>query len=202
MIDIFNIGEYEGTNTLSPELSLRYNYTRQEVDKIHKSAILSAQASDWGNYYQTEFDSDKMEAFMSDKLKSGNEEEFKQLSSDIAGAIPAFSTELNSVDMGPEYTQGLLEQTAIHESGGLEYDTQIGGPARSYFQVEPNTVKDIAKNAPGILGGKFTEYTGVSAGDLKNMSTSEIEELLLTNQKFAASMAIVTYYRNQKKKKE
>ena len=68
--------------------------------------------------------------------------------------------------------------------------------------LQPDTVKDIAKNASGILGGKFTEYTGVSAGDLKNMSTSEIEELLLTNQKFAASMAIVTYYRNQKKKKE
>jgi hypothetical protein len=40
----------------------------------------------------------------------------------------------------------LLTATALHESDGLRVRHQVGGPALSYFQVEPATHDDIWKN--------------------------------------------------------
>ena len=40
--------------------------------------------------------------------------------------------------------------TACHESGGFRYDRQVGGgPALSYYQIEPDTLFDLYKNYLG-----------------------------------------------------
>lgn len=51
------------------------------------------------------------------------------------------------IDMYSLAAEKLLLMTACHESGGFEYrHQQGGGPALSYFQMEPSTLNDLYKN--------------------------------------------------------
>tara|TARA_Y100000114_G_C11590708_1_gene245616 strand:+ start:43 stop:594 length:552 start_codon:yes stop_codon:yes gene_type:complete len=73
--------------------------------------------------------------------------------------------------------------------------TQIGGgPAKSYWQVEPSTAMDIMKNAPNYFGNKFEETFapryGVNAKDkLVNMSMDELSNALEQDDSLAATFA-------------
>jgi hypothetical protein len=54
---------------------------------------------------------------------------------------------LKFMDMGGLDAEELLIGTAVQESGGLRYVRQLGGgPALSFFQIEPATHQDIHKN--------------------------------------------------------
>jgi len=53
---------------------------------------------------------------------------------------------LQKMEMDSPEAEKLLLMTACHESGGFVYDRQVGGPALSYFQVEPNTLNDLYTN--------------------------------------------------------
>ncbi|MCJ9430169.1 hypothetical protein [Kordiimonas marina] len=56
-------------------------------------------------------------------------------------------TTLKDMGMWSAEAEKLLMMTAAHESGGLKYDVQMGGgPARSYYQIEPNTLQDLYDN--------------------------------------------------------
>lgn len=56
-----------------------------------------------------------------------------------------------------------LRHTGAVESG---YRTKVqsgGGPARSYWQVEPKTAMDLVKNSSAYFGPKFHQYFGKNA---------------------------------------
>ena len=54
---------------------------------------------------------------------------------------------LAEMDMWSASAEKLLLMTACHESMGFKHKKQMGGgPARSYFQIEPNTLEDLGEN--------------------------------------------------------
>jgi hypothetical protein len=87
----------------------------------------------------------------------------------------------------------LLYRTAVHESGGLKYIQQLGGgPAVSYFQIEPSTAVDIvqryAKTRPKVM--EILEKTsGLTQKELLQLSKDDLAALLKRNNIFASSVA-------------
>lgn len=57
---------------------------------------------------------------------------------------------LEKMDMHSPAAEKLLLMTACHESGGFVYDRQVGGPALSYYQIEPATLNDLYGNYLGF----------------------------------------------------
>jgi len=207
--NIPTIQEYGGY-TLKEMLmdpSISPQVKQQEVERVGASAVelnyydsIATNAELWGKFYQTEDSPKKKQQFV-DNNTTVNKQELSSVTKDVTAVLPAFSYELESIGLDKMDAANLLVQTAVHESGGLKYKEQLGGgPAKSYFQVEPKTVKSIIKNSSSILGPKFEQATGVSKKDLEKHSTKDIEELLLTNQRFAAAMALATYYTQIKSK--
>jgi len=83
-------------------------------------------------------------------------------------------------DMGMDSSSAekLLIMTATHESMGYRYRAQVGGgPALSYYQIEPNTLNDLYENYLAFRPGKqalLDAYLpdGMSRTDaLKNIDT-------------------------------
>ena len=88
-------------------------------------------------------------------------------------------------------TEELLLGTAVQESLNFMYRAQTGGgPAKGYFQMEPNTHNDIWDN--------FLKYRTDLADKviafLSDPNADKIEELE-HNDKYAAAMARVHYMR-------
>ena len=83
----------------------------------------------------------------------------------------------------------LLLATAIHESH-LKYRRQIGGPALSYFQIEPNTHNDIWDN--------FLKYRPQLSNKVIQLMSSPVANKikeLENNDKYAAAIARIHYLR-------
>jgi len=53
---------------------------------------------------------------------------------------------LQDMDMWSRSAARLLLMTACHESGGFITREQIGGPALSFYQIEPKTLTDLYAN--------------------------------------------------------
>ncbi|WP_262689771.1 hypothetical protein [Kordiimonas aestuarii] len=53
---------------------------------------------------------------------------------------------LRDLGMDSPAAEKLLMMTAAHESMGFRYRAQVGGPALSYFQIEPATLEDLYQN--------------------------------------------------------
>lgn len=53
---------------------------------------------------------------------------------------------LDEMAMNSPAASKLLMMTATHESMGFRYRVQVGGPALSYYQIEPSTLDDLYKN--------------------------------------------------------
>ncbi len=53
---------------------------------------------------------------------------------------------LVDIAMDSPEAEKLLLMTACHESMGFRYREQVGGPALSYFQIEPATLDDLYAN--------------------------------------------------------
>jgi len=53
---------------------------------------------------------------------------------------------LTEMGMRSPSAEKLLIMTAAHESMGYRYRAQQGGPALSYYQIEPNTLDDLYTN--------------------------------------------------------
>ena len=96
-------------------------------------------------------------------------------------------------------------QTPLNLKQNLYYVGQIeseyitkkqykGGPARSYWQVEPDTAKDLLKNAPNYFGKKFEQVFSKKYGQnvksqLDNMSTNDLSNILEKDDDLAATFA-------------
>jgi hypothetical protein len=64
------------------------------------------------------------------------------------------------------------------------------GPARGYWQVEPQTAKNMLEHAGKLFGNKFTKYTGLKQSELKEMNIRQLERILMdpkVNTMFAAA---------------
>lgn len=81
------------------------------------------------------------------------------------------------------------------ESG---YKTKIqigGGPARSYWQVEPTTALDLLNNSSAIFGPKFENFFSIKYGTnavkfLASKSKKEMSQLLESDSDLAVAMAL------------
>lgn len=97
---------------------------------------------------------------------------------------------LTPADMWSQEAEDLLVGTAIHESAGMKRITQYGGgPALSYFQMEPDTLNDLYDNYL-----KFHLDKKKLLDELK-IPRMNLEENLLTNLPFAIMAARLQYYR-------
>lgn len=85
----------------------------------------------------------------------------------------------------------LLMGTAIHESGGLVHRVQLGGgPARSFFQIEPATLDDLFENYLD-----FRPEHRYRVLRLVGVNQSDIVDRLATNDQLATAVARYIYYR-------
>ena len=84
----------------------------------------------------------------------------------------------------------LLLGTAIKESGNLKHRKQIGGPALSFFQVEPESHQDIWDNylkfRPQLKAFVISLMTKPNANKLQELEN---------NESYAAAMARIKYQR-------
>lgn len=101
----------------------------------------------------------------------------------------------------------LLLGTIAQESN-FKYEKQLnGGPARSFFQIEPASAKDILVNYISYYDkNKKIQYraeillilrriSNLTIQEITNPTNARIEEELLTNFKFATLIARLLYYR-------
>jgi hypothetical protein len=103
----------------------------------------------------------------------------------------AIQPALQAIDLGSDAAGELLLGTAIHESGGFRYRQQVGGgPALSYFQMEPVTHDDIWNN--------YLKYRADLAAKVSSLlSSPDADKLaeLENNDKYACAMARIKYLR-------
>jgi len=120
-------------------------------------------------------------------VQTNNLATLKSLSDSSVAAFKAFYPDT------PQARE-LLYLTAVVESDGGKYKKQLGGgPALSYFQIEPATGKDVLrylKSRPKTLN-TLSQYAGVT----NSIPTLEkdLNKLLLNNDKFAAGIARIKY---------
>ena len=97
---------------------------------------------------------------------------------------------LMDMDMLSRSAEKLLLMTAAHESGGFRHARQIGGgPALSYYQIEPDTLVDLYRNYLGYR----PERKGLLDQFLPADSTGP--ETALMDPVYATAAARMIYYR-------
>tara|TARA_Y100001938_G_scaffold29208_1_gene39498 strand:+ start:4202 stop:5179 length:978 start_codon:yes stop_codon:yes gene_type:complete len=153
------------------------------IERSERFQALSPEAEFWGTIYQTTRDLDKMEKFDKDQGTYGS------LDNEVGQKIQSAADVAGDVFSGDEGIAGtklatMLKKTAAHESSGGKYDRQVGGgPAQGYWQVEPETARDLIANSSGYIGNKakiaLSEAMG-SAVNLKSISDDDLVKLLRT----------------------
>lgn len=88
----------------------------------------------------------------------------------------------------------LLLGTAIKESGSFRHRKQLGGPALGYFQIEPETHKDIWENYL-----KYRPVLGIKVVNLMISPFADKLSELENNDSYAAAMARIKYQRCSEK---
>ena len=149
-------------------------------------------ANDWTTIYQTSNDPKKTERAL--KVLSKKYTVPNEAKKSIAVAAKVFEN-----DKGLSQSQLTQYGNAIGEieSG---YRTKVqkgGGPARSYWQVEPKTALDLLKNSSAIFGRKFEsalskyQINGMSSVEyLSSLSEQKMSSLLEKDSDLAAIMAL------------
>lgn len=155
---------------------------------------------DWSKNYQTEEDPVKER-----RAKASLEGDW-ELPEDAKGPLDTASTIFEG-DSG--FTKDELykygSNTGQVESG---YKTKVqknGGPARSYWQVEPETALDLLNNSSALFGPKFeTMFSdkygseNMSARDgLSTMTSEEMSKILEEDDALAATFSLGTYVRSR-----
>jgi hypothetical protein len=103
----------------------------------------------------------------------------------------AIQPALQSIGLWNPAAGELLLGTAIHESGGLKFRKQLGGgPALSYFQMEPVTHNDIWDNYL-----KFRPELAAKVQALLSSPSADKMQELENNDKYACAMARIKYLR-------
>ena len=170
-----------------------YSQTLEE-GKFGKLAAIGALATstafggfvkDWSKNYQASQDPEKEER-AAQVLQAGF-----NVPSDAVKPIQIASYIFDGDDghSAAELTD-YLEKTGAVESG---YSTKVqigGGPARSYWQVEPATAMDLVKNSSPLFGPKFHKVFGEnSLKALQSYNKEQMSKALLENDALAASFA-------------
>ncbi|WP_286828732.1 MULTISPECIES: hypothetical protein [Kordiimonas] len=83
----------------------------------------------------------------------------------------------------------ILMMTACHESMGFRYRAQVGGPALSYFQIEPNTLDDLYTNYLAYRPDKQALVDAYLPEGLDRL------EALENDDKYACAVARMIYWR-------
>jgi|9_EtaG_2_1085328.scaffolds.fasta_scaffold05492_1 hypothetical protein len=172
----------------------------------------------WGEHYQTTQDEAKMGRFAQEMSQPANEELLK-LAQLGASAFSEGETGIPS-----NVFNNLLYHTMYHESGAAGgtprrtqgyLNTDTGewvsqGPAGSYAQVEPQTLRDIVtvehngvlKPSTAYFGPKSAELTGFTAKQLANMSDEQLKNALANpdNQILGAVAAAAKYAKSFRNK--
>lgn len=97
---------------------------------------------------------------------------------------------IKGMGLWSEPAEELLLGTALHESQGLKRIRQYqGGPALSYFQIEPATLYDLYDN--------FLKYRPEKRAllDHYQIPTLSLSENLIMNVAYATAAARLLYYR-------
>ncbi len=102
---------------------------------------------------------------------------------------------ISHMNMYSVAAEKLLYMTAAHESMGFRYNKQVNGPALSFFQIEPPTLRDVfwrySADRPAIRRGLIE----LLPPDYPLPLTDEyLERALLEHPMFAAAIARVRYW--------
>lgn len=173
-----------------------------EEGKLGKLAAIGAMAAssafgnnfpqDWSKHYQTSQDPAK-EKRAAEVIQAGFEVPADAQKSIKVAAYIFDGDDGHSAKELTDY----LEKTGAVESG---YSTKIqigGGPARSYWQVEPKTAMDLVKNSSAYFGPKFKKAFGENALEyLQGLNEQQMSDLLLKNDALAATMAAAVWIRS------
>ena len=148
--------------------------------------------NNWGTFYQTTNDPKKNKRALKVLNKDYTVPEEAKKSIAIAAKIFEGDKDLSQ-------TQLIQYGNAIGQIES-EYKTKIqkgGGPARSYWQVEPKTALDLLNNSSAIFGTKFEsalskyKVNNMSAVKyLASLSEEQMSSLLETDSDLAAIMAL------------
>lgn len=157
----------------------------------------------WKNYFNTKKGKGDEGTFVSDFDRlNGKAPQEKAIWDASNKVMPAFSGEMARKGISTEDMGNLMYATAVHESLGGEYNKQLdGGPARSWWQIEPKTAYDNIQNFGHAMGPAYEKATGHNGAKLKGMTQEQVGTLLETDPKFAASMAQLWYLRRMPDKK-
>lgn len=94
---------------------------------------------------------------------------------------------LKTMEMWSPAAEKLLIMTAAHESGGFRHRVQIGGPALSYFQIEPPSFSDV--------WDRYLETRPAKKAKVEQFLPADIDPLaaLENDDKFACAIARMKY---------
>ena len=159
---------------------------------VKKTSIMTNESivNDWGTLYQTTNDPKKNERAL--KAINKNYKVPNEAKNSIEKIVPIFEGDKNlSKQELIEYANAIGQI----ESG---YKTKIqigGGPARSYWQVEPTTALDLLNNSSAIFGPKFEKVFSIKYGKnsvkyLSKLSKKEMSTLLEKDSDLAVAMAL------------
>jgi len=170
-----------GRTSFSPPVPQRKPLQTKDVGEIPQPKSISndtdGSADFWGSVYQTTNNPTKKSKFNKDvKSLSGVAPKEQEIQGALDAVIPAFDG-----DEGTDSSKlrDFMYKVALHESSGGKYDRQSGGgPAQGFWQVEPQTAKDILKNSSRYLGPSAEKAMGLTKAQLGKMSTSEFREAL------------------------
>ena len=147
-------------------------------------------ANDWTTLYQTSNDPVKTARALKEINKNYTVPTEAKNSISIAAKI-------FEGDKGLSQTQLIQYGNAIGQIES-EYKTKVqigGGPARSYWQVEPKTALSLFQNSSAIFGKKFekvfsTKYGKNSVKYFASLSKEKMSELLESDSDLAATIAL------------
>jgi len=144
----------------------------------------------WGTTYQTTNDPKKNARAL--KAISDTYNIPTEAQNSIQSIVPIF---VGDKDFTAQELTELANAIGQIESG---YKTKIqigGGPARSYWQVEPTTALDLLNNSSAIFGPKFENFFSIKYGTnavkfLASKSKKEMSQLLESDSDLAVAMAL------------
>jgi hypothetical protein len=157
------------------------NYNQQNIVK-EQDNLLSPMAQTWGKHYQTMQDPTKMAKFQTE-MDAPINEAIQNLANTASGAFGQSETGMSQEDFSK-----LLYHTGFHESGAISGQPQMSqgyynndgqwvteGPAGSYFQVEPSTLRDlVTASQPGGATNPTTAYWGPKAAELSGYTAEQL----------------------------
>jgi len=179
----------------------KLNYEGKDVE-ISKPLSVESIVKDWSATYQTTNNPEK------------EKRAIKVLNNFNPSTMPKEA--VSAVETASYIFEGDKGQTAesitqnLNAIGAIEsnYKTKVqngGGPARSYWQVEPTTAQDNLINGSALLGKRFEEKFKRYAKDgktavqyLKGLSLKEWSEVLEKDDELGAAMAAHKFIRTRK----